>query len=152
MSYAGDLLKGGTTGGLRAYSIPGLGPDFDYALANYDIRHVVHFSGGYELPFGKGKRYLNVGGPADLILGGWAMNWIVTLQGGQPLNFGCPDSTSAGTGCNDVLVKGQSPKLGIKTKTIDGAPRPFWVNNAAAGGRPGGRGGGGTGPGSRAPI
>jgi hypothetical protein len=152
MSNAGDLLNGGTTGGLRGYSIPGLGPDFDYALANFDIRHVVHFSGGYEAPFGKGKQYMNHGGASDLILGGWAMNWIVTLQGGQPLNFGCPDGTSAGTGCNDVLVKGQSPKLGIKTKTIDGAPRPFWVNNAAAFNQPCKLGWDGTNPGSLAPI
>ena len=30
----------------------------DYGLAPFDIRNVVHFSGGYELPFGKGKRYM----------------------------------------------------------------------------------------------
>ncbi|WP_239461449.1 TonB-dependent receptor [Occallatibacter savannae] len=151
MSDAGDLLNGGTTGGLRAYAIPGLGPKFDYALANFDIRHVVHFSGGYELPFGKGKQYMNHGGPADLILGGWAMNWIVTLQGGQPLNFGCPSGTVAGAGCNTVLVKGQDPKLGIKTKTIDGAPRPFWVNNPAAFSQPCQLTWDGTNPGSLAP-
>ncbi len=29
MSDAGDLLNGGSTGGLRAYTIPGLGPKFD---------------------------------------------------------------------------------------------------------------------------
>ena len=61
MSDAGDLLNGGVPhGGLRAFtSIPGLGPRFDWARANFDIRNVIHFSGGYELPVGKGKRYLN---------------------------------------------------------------------------------------------
>jgi len=127
-------LNGGATGGLRAYSVPGLGPKFDMALANFDIRQVLHFSGGYELPFGKDKRYMNRGGIANAVLGGWATNWIVTLQGGQPLNFGCPSSTTSGTSCNDVLVKGQSPKLGIRLKTVgnDPVPRPFWINNAAA--------------------
>jgi len=139
MSDAGDLLNGGTTGGLRAYSVPGLGPKFDWAPANFDIRHVIHFSGGYELPFGKDKRHMNQGGISNAILGGWATNWIVTLQGGQPLNFGCPNgsgSTAAGLGCNDILVKGQSPQLGIKLKAVPGeqdtTPRPYWIGNAKA--------------------
>ena len=132
MSDAGDLLNGGTTGGLRAYSVPGLGPKFDWAPANFDIRNVFHLSGGYQLPFGKDKRYMNTGGVGNAVLGGWAVNWIITAQGGQPLNFGCPTGTTSGTSCNDVLVKGQNPDLGMKSKTIDGALKPFWVGNAAA--------------------
>jgi hypothetical protein len=133
LSDAGDLLNGGTTGGLRAYSIPGLGPRFDYALADFDLRQVLHFSGGYQLPFGKGQKYMNQGGIANAVLGGWATNWILTLQGGQPVNFTCPTGVISGEGqCNDFLVSGQSPQLGIKSKVIDGASRPFWVNNAKA--------------------
>ncbi len=134
MSDAGDLLNGGSQGGLRAYSVPGLGPKFDYAPADFDLRQVLHFSGGYELPFGKGKRYLNTGGVTNAVLGGWSTNWIVTMQGGQPLNFGCNTGTTSGTNCNDIRVAGQSPKLGIKTHIPAGdtAPRPFWINNAAA--------------------
>ena len=132
MSDAGDLLNGGSTGGLRAYNVPGLGPRFDWARANFDLRHVIHFSGGYQLPFGKNQKYMNHGGVADTVLGGWAFNWITTLQGGQPVNFGCPTGTTSGTGCNVVLRDGQDPKLGIKTQTVDGAPRPFWINNRAA--------------------
>lgn len=151
MSDAGDLLNGGSTGGLRAYNIPGLGPRFDWAPANFDIRNVIHFSGGYELPFGKNKRYLNQGGLANAILGGWATNWIVTSQGGQPLNFGCPTGTTSGTGCNVVRVKGQNPQLGIKLKTVgnDPIPRPFWINNPAAFAQPCQLGGT---PGNLAPI
>ncbi len=108
MSDAGDLLNGGNTGGLRAYNVPGLGPKFDYAPSDFDLTNVVHFSGGYQLPVGKGMKYLNQGGISNAVLGGWATNWIVTLQGGQPLNFGCPTGTTSGTGCNDVLVPGQS--------------------------------------------
>jgi hypothetical protein len=139
MSDAGDLLNGGSTGGLRAYNIPGLGPQFDWAPANFDIRNVLHFSGGYELPFGKDKKYMNTGGIANAVLGGWAVNWIVTSQGGQPLNFGCPTNThtnNGGQNCNDVLVAGQSQQRGIKNKVIDGHQRPFWLNNPAAFGQP----------------
>jgi len=135
MTDAGDLLNGGTTGGLRAYSVPGLGPMFDYAPANFDIRQVLHFSGGYELPVGKGKMYMNRGGVANAVLGGWAVNWIATLQGGQPLNFTCNTSTTTGAGqCDDILVPGENQQRGIKLKTVGGdtTPRPFWLNNAKA--------------------
>jgi hypothetical protein len=132
LSDAGDLLNGGSTGSLRAYNVPGLGPKFDYALADFDLRQVLHFSGGYELPVGKGKRYMNQGGIANAVLGGWATNWIVTLQGGQPINFGCPTGTTSGTSCNDILLAGQSPKLGVKIETLGGYHGPFWVGNPGA--------------------
>ena len=135
LSDAGDLLNGGSNGGYRAPSVPGLGPKFDWGLADFDIRQVLHFSGGYELPFGKDKRFLNQGGIANAVLGGWALNWIATLQGGQPINMGCPTGTTAGTSCNDLRIAGQSQKLGIQNKGIaanSGALRPFWFNNAAA--------------------
>ena len=132
MSDAGDLLNGGNNSGYRAASVPGLGPKFDWGPADFDIRQVLHFSGGYELPFGKDKRFLNQGGVTNAVLGGWAFNWITTLQGGQPLNFGCPSGTTSGTNCTVVRVAGQSQQLGMKSKTIKGALRPFWIGNAGA--------------------
>jgi hypothetical protein len=130
LSDAGDLLNGGTTGGFRAPSVPGLGYKFDRGLADFDLRQVIHFSGGYQLPFGKGKMFLNNSGKvADDLLGGWSVNWIATLQGGQPLNFGCPDGTAAGLGCNDIRVAGQSPKLGLHK---DGNGYLNWIGNPAA--------------------
>jgi hypothetical protein len=135
LSDAGDLLNGGSNGGWRAPSVPGLGPKFDWGLADFNIRQVFHFSGGYELPFGKDKRFLNQGGVTNAVLGGWSLNWIAVLQGGQPINMGCPTGTTSGTGCNDLRVAGQSQQLGIQNKAIaanGGIKRPFWFNNAAA--------------------
>ena len=75
MSDAGDLLNGGSIDGLRAPWVPGLGPRFDWGLADFDIRNVFHFSGGYELPFGKNKQYLaNVNSFTDKVIGGWSLN------------------------------------------------------------------------------
>ncbi len=132
MSDAGDLLNGTNADTVRAYAIPGLGPKFDYALADFDLRNVIHFSGGYELPFGKDRRYMNHGGVSNVILGGWSTNWILTLQGGQPLGFACHTSTSSGPGCNDIRVPGQNPQLGIKVQTAGGVHDPFWIGNPAA--------------------
>ena len=130
LSDAGDLLNGGSLSGLRAPSVPGLGPMFDWGLANFDIRQVLHFSGGYELPFGKNKHFLGSSSKAvDSVIGGWSVNWITTLQGGQPLSIGCPTGPTSGTGCNAVRVAGQSQKLGLYT---DSQHKQNWFGNRQA--------------------
>ena len=42
---------------IRAPGVPGFGIKGDYSLASFDIRNVFHFSGSYDLPFGKGKKF-----------------------------------------------------------------------------------------------
>jgi len=62
-------------------------------------------------------------------LGGWSLNWITTLQEGQPITLGCPSGTTAGTGCNALTVPGQSQKLGLH---IDQNGQLSWYGNPAA--------------------
>ncbi len=42
----------------------------------------------YELPFGKGKQFLNANTVADKVLGGWQLGTILTLSNGTPINVG----------------------------------------------------------------
>jgi hypothetical protein len=128
-----DLLNGGSLGGYRAPAVPGLGPSFDYGPADFDIRQVLHFSGGYELPFGQGKKFMNGGGRGmNYLVGGWSANYILTLQGGQPITLSCPVATTAGTNCNAIRVAGQNPDLGIKLVNTPTFTGPKWFNNPAA--------------------
>jgi len=53
-------------------------------LAGQDIRHRFVLSYVYELPFGKGKAFLNRGGAGNFLLGGWQINGITTFQSGSP--------------------------------------------------------------------
>jgi hypothetical protein len=129
-SDAGDLLNGGSNNGYRAPNVPGLGPSFDRALADFDIRNVFHLSGYYELPFGKDKHFLaNSGRIENALVGGWAANTIVTLQGGQPISLSCPSSTTAGTNCTDLKVPGQGQKLGLHK---DSNGKLNWFGNPLA--------------------
>ena len=130
LSDAGDLLNGGSLAGYRAPDVPGAGIRYDYGLANFDIRNVFHLSGGYQLPFGKGKHFMSdAGGATDKIVGGWSIQWLATLQGGQPITLSCPNGTTNGTGCYDLLVSGQNPHLGLHT---DANGKLSWIGNAAA--------------------
>lgn len=130
LSDAGDELNGGSLQGYRAPSVPGLGPRFDWGPADFDLRQVVHFNGGYQLPFGTNKRFLSgAGKPVNAIVGGWSANWIATLQGGQPITLSCPTNTTSGTSCDDIRVPGQSQNLGLH-KNSSGAL--VWFGNPAA--------------------
>jgi hypothetical protein len=103
---------------------------FDWGLADFNIQQVVHFSGGYELPIGTNKYFLSTASkPVNAVVGGWAINWITTLQGGQPITLTCPTATTAGTGCFDVNVAGQSQDLGLHT---DSQGKLNWFGNPKA--------------------
>ena len=59
-----------------------------WALASYDINHRFVMSYLYEIPVGRGRRFLSAA-PAlvDAIAGGWQFNGITTLQAGTPLSI-----------------------------------------------------------------
>lgn len=137
LSDAHDLLNSGSVNnggsnninGYRAPDVPGFGIKGDYGLAPFDIRHVVHFSGGYELPFGKGKYFMaSSTGFTNKLIGGWSINWSATFQGGQPITLSCPTATTSGTACGDLFT-GQPLKLGLHT---DANGVLSWYGNPAA--------------------
>jgi hypothetical protein len=55
-----------------------------YGPTYYDLRHVVHASGTYDLPFGHGKAILKSNGLLDKVVGGWTLGTIFTHQSGLP--------------------------------------------------------------------
>lgn len=55
-------------------------------LSNFHVPHRFVTSALYELPFGKGKAFLNGGGFTNAVLGGWQLSSILTMQTGSPFN------------------------------------------------------------------
>lgn len=98
-------------GSYRAPYVPGAGIQFDYGDCDTDVRNIVHTSGIYALPFGADHMLLPHG-PAAAIAGGWSLQWIATVQDGQPFTVGCSETTAAGLGCNALKVPGENPYAG----------------------------------------
>ena len=87
----------------------------DRGLCGSDIRNRAVFSYSYQLPFGRGKHFLNRGEIVNELVGGWSISGITTLANGQPEsvqdNF---DISNTGEGlqrpdayCNPNLPKSQ---------------------------------------------
>lgn len=96
----------------------------DHATSTADVKNAFLFSGVYELPFGRGKRYLQKG-PVSFVLGNWEWSNILGLYGGQPvavvLGF---DNASTGRGSS------QRPNL-VGDPNSGGHTRLRWFNTAA---------------------
>jgi hypothetical protein len=69
------------------------------ARCNFNVPHSFVFNGLYELPFGTGRAMMNSGGIADIILGGWQVGGVVTIQQGTPFTVST-NSRNAGYSFN----------------------------------------------------
>ncbi len=69
----------GGTSGITFYN-----RSLEKGRANYDVHHRFLTTFTYELPWGKGHRFMNVGGWRNAIVGGWELVWVQAFQTGQP--------------------------------------------------------------------
>jgi Carboxypeptidase regulatory-like domain/TonB dependent receptor len=63
------------------------------AIASFDHPHVLKLTWIYELPFGRGRRWLASGGPFDRLLSGWQVTAIQNYFSGDPLAISVQNST-----------------------------------------------------------
>jgi hypothetical protein len=61
----------------------------DKAVSVQDLTNQLSLSYLYQLPFGKGRKWLNSNRALDLIVGGWQVGAIQRYSSGQPIDFGC---------------------------------------------------------------
>ncbi|MEK7406548.1 MAG: carboxypeptidase regulatory-like domain-containing protein, partial [Acidobacteriota bacterium] len=73
--------------------------------AGYDLTHRFVSVFTWDLPVGAGRRFMNAKGVKNAILGGWQLNWLNSLQTGQPFTVG-----SAGSP-NRYLPGSQRPNI-----------------------------------------
>ena len=90
-------------------------PKVAYGPDDFNRNHVFVINTVYELPFGKGKRFMSdVGRAADLLVGGWQISNTSNWSGGLPFtpSIGeCGHISDAGP-CRPDLLPGQSFHVG----------------------------------------
>ncbi len=99
-----------------------INPERNWARAGFDRRHTFVQSYIYELPFGKGKRWLN-SGPAAYIIGGWQLNGLLTLMSGSPLNF-------SSTAANNAPGNSQTPNINGEFRVLGGVNDTPWFDRS----------------------
>ncbi|HWR36807.1 MAG TPA: TonB-dependent receptor [Clostridia bacterium] len=77
-----------------------------YGPANTDRQNVVHVNATYDLPFGKGKQWLNSNGIVDKVLGGWTVSSILTWQTGAPFRINGANNTFNNLSDGGVVLNG----------------------------------------------
>jgi hypothetical protein len=77
-----------------------------YGPTLFDLHDVIHANGTYDLPFGKGRQWLNHGGVTNAILGGWTLGDIFTFQTGAPQVILGGNSTFNDYGDGGVILNG----------------------------------------------
>jgi hypothetical protein len=100
--------------------------------SNFDVRHRLSASYSYDLPFGKGRRYLADDGWMSTILSGWQSFGIVTLQTGRPFTVALlPDIDNSGTG-RSILGFGANDRPNVIGNPTLSDPTPDrWFNTGA---------------------
>jgi hypothetical protein len=101
-----------------------------------DIRHRFTATYTYDLPWGKGRRWLNKGGIENIILGGWQTNGFITAETGLPFTPTLQTTTvNTGTGSRPDRIASGNLSSGQNIKnwfdvTAFTAPAPFTYGNA----------------------
>jgi len=81
------------------------------SVASYNYPHVFKLTWIYDLPFGKGRQFLNQGGVVNALLGNWTLTGIHNYTSGNPLSIYTDIDTST------TLFNG-----GIRGDVVPGAP------------------------------
>jgi hypothetical protein len=123
------------------------------ALSPNNPTHVFVVNYLIELPFGKGRRFLNRGGIVDKLVGGFQLSGIQRYQSGLPLIFFSDNPESRGfldligvggnirlnltgqpvtiaNGRNTIITRGQTPGVEILNRAGFATPTPFGTNFA----------------------
>ena len=59
-------------------------PHLNYSNSNFDVRHNFKAQVIYELPFGRGRTFLNDNAAVDAVIGGWQLSSTIVESTGQP--------------------------------------------------------------------
>jgi hypothetical protein len=104
------------TGGFNAFTLRNLARSYGPNL--FDLRHVMHANGTFDLPFGRGRTLFNQNKMADAVIGHWNVGTIITWQTGAPIqliggNSTFNDYADGGLTLNGVTASQVAHSVGV---------------------------------------
>jgi hypothetical protein len=109
-------------------------PELNVSRSEFHVTHVINGSLILDLPWGEGRRWMNHGGLANAIFGGWQTSAIVHWQKGAPLSITSGRGTFNRAGRSGTmtaltsLTQEQLDKLFKVTKAANG--NIYWIDPA----------------------
>ncbi len=97
LSRSGGIAGAGNSDGVPRIVIPEF-YRLNEALSGFDRTHNLQLTNITELPFGRNRRWLNGGGAAAAIAGGWQVNGVLSFYTGTPFSI-----TASGTSLNALV-------------------------------------------------
>ena len=87
-TFEKELTNAQGTGQTRVEALlDNLQPNLENSRADYDQTQVFNLSTTYDLPFGKGRRWLSGGNWLDRLVGGWELTSIARWATGAPISI-----------------------------------------------------------------
>ncbi|HEX4164761.1 MAG TPA: TonB-dependent receptor [Bryobacteraceae bacterium] len=123
VSYNLSRLMSSTSSGFTSFAGKALDKNnqkSEWSIDNNDEPNAVTIAATYELPFGKGRTFMNHGGISNVLLGGWQISPLLSYASGTPLQV-----TVAG----DPLGTGASNRPNV----VPGVSQQFSYNNVYKG-------------------
>jgi hypothetical protein len=127
---AGNNINGGNVAPQNVYDLGS-----EYGLSYLDATHRVTQTWTYELPFGKGKKFMSGANKiTDAILGGWSINVVSVINSGFPLQIRMNNNNNS-----IIFASSQRPNAtgispvagGTKSQWTDGPAGGAYINGAA---------------------
>src|ERR1700679_699537 len=88
-------------GDFRDQRFPGL----EYGNSDFDVRHHIVIAYSYDLPFGKGRRFLgSAAGALNQVIGGWQLAGITSASTGNWFTVSDPVVNSSNTDCGGTVA------------------------------------------------
>jgi hypothetical protein len=99
------------------------------AILGINIPHNFQFSGAWELPFGKGKRWASENAVASALAGGWQLSWLYGAFTGYPFSV-----SASGTSLNAPSSAQRADQVKSEVKKLGGigAGNPYYDPTAFA--------------------
>jgi hypothetical protein len=121
VSYTLSRMMSNTNSGFSSFASTAINKNnqaAEWSIDNNDQTHLLNIASTYELPFGKGRRYMDRGGIVNAALGGWQVSPLLSYASGTP---------------QTVYVGGSPLGDGNRANVVPGVPLMFTYDNVYKG-------------------